>query len=94
MSSTRIAELAAIISAKTAVVNDYFTSKNIPAPSFDIYGPPRVMIPPFEREAFMAHGAVLAATKELHNLLLGPTAMLMGMNVSQPSCRDSRNFIS
>lgn len=82
MASTRITELANLIATKTAIVNEHFVLHGIPTPSFDIHGPPQVVIPPALKEIAAAHADVLAATRELHNLMLGPTAMLMATNVS------------
>ncbi|KAF2027953.1 S-adenosyl-L-methionine-dependent methyltransferase [Setomelanomma holmii] len=81
-SPTRIVELAQAIAADTALVDAYFQANNIPTPSFDIDGPARVAIPPHEKNVAAAHVRVLGATKELHNLILGPMNMLMGMNVT------------
>ena len=83
MASTRITELGTLIASKTAIVNEYFVFHGIPTPSFDIHGPLRVVIPPALKEIAAAHADVLAATRELHTLMLGPTAMLMGTNVGQ-----------
>lgn len=88
MTTPRIVELSAIIAEKTKVVDAYFAKNGIPTPSFDIDGPPRVQIPPNEKEASAAHIAVLDATEELHQLLTGPSAMLMSMSVrTLPSSR-------
>lgn len=88
MASSRIAELAALITTKTAIVNEYFVFHGIPVPSFDTHGPLRIVIPPPLKEVAAAHADVLAATRELHILMLGPAAMLMGTNVSQARGKD------
>lgn len=78
---SRIAELAALISNNTAIVGEYFEAHGLPQPSYDINGPTEIAIPPSDEAVGAAHIAVLSATAELHNLMLGPKAMLMGHNV-------------
>lgn len=82
-----IISLAATISEATAIVNEYFESHNLPVPSFDISGPARISIPPNEKEVSKAYTDVLSATMELHHLMLGPTAVLMGISVCMISFR-------
>ena len=77
MTLTRITQLAQRIAAKTAIVNDYFELHGFPTPSFDIHGPQRIAIPPQVTEVASAHGEVLEATKELYDLMLGPSSVLM-----------------
>lgn len=72
---------AAIISENTAIVNNFFVSINLPTPSFDFAGPPRIAIPPKETDVVAAHLKVIDATKDLRNLMLGPTAALMAITV-------------
>jgi hypothetical protein len=84
----RITQLANAIAADTAVVDAYFTAHNIASPSFDVDGPLTVVIPPFEKDVIAAHTRVLGATQELHSLMLGPMAMLMGSNVGLLSCQE------
>jgi hypothetical protein len=79
--SRRIIELAAIISDSTALIDKHFRSNGLPTPSFDISGPTSITIPPHEKEVAAAHLAVIGATKELHNLMLGPAAVVMGITV-------------
>jgi predicted glycosyltransferase len=45
-SVTQISKLAEIISSNTAMVDEYFKSKTLPPPSFNIDGPPSIMFPP------------------------------------------------
>lgn len=78
---SRISELASIISENTAIVESFFQARGLPFPSYDINGPSAITIPPNEK-ASAAHVAVLSATMELHNLMLGPKAVLMSQNVS------------
>lgn len=85
MSQSRIAELAAIISDKTAVVQGYIESNQLPALSFQPNGPATVAIPLEETEVIAAQDAVIASTQELHDLMKGATEMLMGLSVSSRS---------
>ena len=79
--TSRITELAKLIADKTAIVDQYFQTYGIPTPSFDINGPRHVSIPPEVRTVAIAHADVLAATRELHTLMLGPSASLVNMTV-------------
>jgi hypothetical protein len=80
-SPNNIVTLATTISETTTTINAYFTSHGLPIPSFDVSGPSRISIPPEEKEVAKAYAELLCATMELHNLMLGPTAMLMGTSV-------------
>ncbi|TGO77910.1 hypothetical protein BELL_0086g00160 [Botrytis elliptica] len=77
-SPSQITVLATTISNCTAIVNEYFLKNKLPMPSFDISGPSRIIIPSHEKEVAAAYAEVLKATMELHHLMLGPTAALMG----------------
>ncbi|PQE24943.1 Sterigmatocystin 8-O-methyltransferase protein [Rutstroemia sp. NJR-2017a WRK4] len=79
-SPNNIVTLATTISKTTATINAYLTAHGLPIPSFDVSGPSRFSIPPEEKEVVKAHAELLRATMELHNLMLGPTAMLMGIS--------------
>ena len=80
--STKIVELARIISESTTIVDDYFNSHGLPTPSLGVEGPSRIEFPPKEKEVALAHLRVLSATNELYKLMQGPTAMLMEISVS------------
>ncbi|KAJ4288909.1 hypothetical protein N0V90_011250 [Kalmusia sp. IMI 367209] len=77
MPPNRIVELSDIISEHTRKVDAYFTSKNLPTPSFDVSYPPKVPLPP---EIEQSQQTVLAATDELTALMMGPALMLVGKN--------------
>lgn len=85
MTQSRIVELTNIIATEAPIVENYFSSHGIPLPSFDVDGPTRVVIPPSEQDVLKAHVAVVGATKELHDLMIGPTAMLMAISVGSLS---------
>jgi hypothetical protein len=76
MESTRITELAAIISTNTAIVNTYLQSNSIPTPSFSPSAPLSLGIPKQATNIDNARRAALSATIELQDLLQGPTACL------------------
>lgn len=80
--TTRIAELAALIGENTSIVDTYLKSHHLPTPSFDADGPLTVPIPAQEKDIIQAQDIVIACTQELHNLMKGPTEMLMGIGVS------------
>lgn len=86
MSPTRIIELARIIVDSTQTVDEYFTARNIASPSFGIHGSSTIIIQPEVPEVAVAHAAVIDATKELHSLMLGPTALLMNNGVCSLHC--------
>lgn len=81
-STTRIAELATLISENTSIVDTYLKSHHLPTPSFNADGPLTVPIPAQEKDIIQAQDIVIASTQELHNLMKGPTEMLMGIGVS------------
>ncbi|KAF2163211.1 hypothetical protein M409DRAFT_68527 [Zasmidium cellare ATCC 36951] len=76
--TTKIVELSTVIAEKTKVVDEYFKKNGLATPSFDLDGPTRIAIPPQEKEASDALTAVLSATRDLNQLLTGPTGVLMG----------------
>lgn len=78
-----IAELSKRISDNTAIVDDYLNANNLPQPSFAADGPPALQIPPSETRVLAAQDAVVADSQRLHNLMKGPTEMLMGIAVRQ-----------
>ncbi|KAG9235754.1 O-methyltransferase-domain-containing protein [Amylocarpus encephaloides] len=78
-STTKISELAEVISSNTAIVDRYFISNNLPTPSFEVDGPSTIIFPPHEKDVAAAYSQVLSATLELHTLMKGPTDMLLRM---------------
>ena len=79
---TKIAELSRLIAENTSIVDEYLTAHALPTPSFDADGPLTVPIPAHEKAIIAAQDVVIASTQELHNLMKGPTEMLMGIGVS------------
>lgn len=68
----RIVELAAVISKSVAELQTVLESKGVPSPSFDEDAPTRL-----PDECNQAQDAVLDATKELYDLLLEPTTLIL-----------------
>lgn len=73
MASNRIAELSSIIGSNTTEINDYLSSKGLPAPSFEPDVPPSFVQ---EKSIAACRQAILEATDELHALMLGPLGIL------------------
>ncbi|KAL9118984.1 MAG: hypothetical protein Q9187_004464 [Circinaria calcarea] len=67
-----IQELALIISSSTSKVNDYYTSKGLPFPSFAVDAPSSSLISPKDEEVEAARNAIIDATLKLRILMLGP----------------------
>lgn len=74
----RIAELASIITANTAKIDEHLTANGINEISFD-ENAGEVLSGP---ELAAARQAVLEATDELHALMLGPAGILTTPSVS------------
>lgn len=73
MSTSRISELASIISTNTQRLDQYLASNNLPFPSLDVNAPLTLTLP----EAIAAsQAAILDATTELRAILLGPVGIL------------------
>ena len=79
--STRIATLAALIKENTDKVNNYLAEHNLPPPSFDVNGPSKSMIPPEAKDIEAARVAVIDATLELRNFMLGPSDYMITVQV-------------
>ena len=74
MSSSRIAELASIISSNTSQVDDYISTRGLPPLSFE----PNASLKPdtLPDGIHSAQKAILEATDELNALMLGPEGIL------------------
>ncbi len=81
MASQSITHLAAAILRNTQIVHDFFTAKNMPLPSFDVNGPMAITVPPEEKEVTAARKQLLADTQALHDLMMGPMELLIGLGV-------------
>ena len=80
-STSRIMELAKLVTDNTAIVDEYLRSHDLPSPSFNPDGPLTIPIPAHEEAVVRAQDTVVACSQELHNLMKGPTEMLMGIGV-------------
>ena len=67
MASSRIRDLAAIISSSTVTIHNFLASRDLPFPSFE---PDATS--PLPEELAEVQDAVLDATSELHDLLMPP----------------------
>lgn len=78
MATSRIAELASIITENTALVDSYIASNGHPTPTFDADAPPRLLL---EAAIAKPRQAILEATDELHALMQGPIGIITGQSV-------------
>jgi hypothetical protein len=76
MVSNRLTELASTIAENTKVITEYLTSKNLPPPSFEADGLDGLSISPEDKDASAARSKLVAATRELHDLTVGPKEIL------------------
>lgn len=74
MVSSRIVELASIITTKTKQIDDYLTSHDLPPLSFEPKEESQQHAIPHSIQ--VAQNAVLEATDELNALMLGPMGIL------------------
>ena len=68
----RITDLADKISINSKILTDYLASKGLEAASFDVEGLEEFPISSADEEPYRARLNVIAATKELHDITLGP----------------------
>lgn len=76
MGTTRMAQLAVLISTNTAKVDMYLESHGLPSPSFDVDAPTDLGIPQEATDVDDARKAALEASIELQDLLQGSTSLL------------------
>ncbi|KIW08680.1 uncharacterized protein PV09_00631 [Verruconis gallopava] len=72
MASSRLMELTEIISANTKKINDFFHAEGIQGLSFDVNAPTDFPVPSSNVEIQAARRAVVNATQELRDLMVGP----------------------
>ena len=72
-SSSKIAELASIISTNVKSLDEYLASNGLPFPSFDPDAPLKLPLPD---DIASSQDTILSATTELRALLLGPIGIL------------------
>ena len=76
MAQSRIVELALSIASNTTKIDDFLSSHNLRKPSFEVDAPLRLEFPSEAAGVEAARLAAIEATKELHDLLTGPTDCL------------------
>lgn len=83
----RLTSLSNEIAKNTKILTEYLSSKDLEAPSFDVNGLTEFPISPNDEVPFKARLELIAATKELHDLTLGPKEGLryLAWDVSQAS---------
>jgi hypothetical protein len=64
------------ISKNTKIITEYLSSKGLEAASFDVDGLDEFPISPKDDAPFKARLDLIAATKELHDISLGPKESL------------------
>ncbi|KAH7153612.1 S-adenosyl-L-methionine-dependent methyltransferase [Dactylonectria macrodidyma] len=69
----RLTALSQEISQKTKIITDFLTAKGLDAASFDVNGLAEFPIKPSDEEPYMARLDLIALTKELHDVALGPS---------------------
>ncbi len=72
----RITALSDEVSKNSKLLTEYLASKGLEAASFDVDGLDEYPINPNDEEPFKARLDLIAATKELHDLSLGPKESL------------------
>lgn len=85
MAVSRISELASLINASTAHIDDRLNSKRLPSPSFSPNQPFDPMYL-YDEDIAESRQALLEATDELHYLMLGPVGILTSPSVRTVSC--------
>ena len=64
------------IAENTKIINEYLNAKGLAAPSFDVDSLDEYPIPPGDDVPFKARLKLIDATKQLHDLALGPKESL------------------
>jgi hypothetical protein len=77
-SQSRIAELATTVAQHTHRIDSYLAEKGLPYPSFKVYGPVDLELPPDIEQSRIA---ALQASQELNDLLQGPRDLLFNHQV-------------
>lgn len=82
----RITSLSNEISKNSKILTDYLSAKGLEAASFDVGGLDAFPINPNNEEIFKARLDLIAATKELYDISLGPKESLryLAWDVSSP----------
>jgi hypothetical protein len=78
-SLNRLTALSTEIAGKTKIITDYLSSKGLEAASFDVNGLYEFPISSEDEEPFNARLELIAATRELHAIVLGPKEFLRSL---------------
>ncbi|KAK0663249.1 O-methyltransferase gsfB [Lasiodiplodia hormozganensis] len=70
---SRLSELTALIQRETAKIEQHLAANGLPALSFDPHAPLDFPVPASNTEIQQARRAVINATQELHDLMVGPS---------------------
>lgn len=83
-STLSLVQLAKSILANAQIIEAHISSNNLPQPSFNSDGPKDFPVNTAQTEIHAARHALIDATNELRDLIIGPTDKLrwMIMNVS------------
>jgi len=76
----RMTLLAQKISENTAIITEYLTSKGLEAASFNVNGLAEFPIPQEDQVPFKARLELAAATRELHDIAVGPKEHLRDLS--------------
>jgi hypothetical protein len=82
-----IPKLVNIIQENTAILNQYLETNELPRPTFSPKGPLQFPAPPDAEEIQNARSAIISATQTLHDLLIGPAAILESIHVNRRGLR-------
>lgn len=77
--ASRLSELTAIISSNTKTIEQYFANNDLPSLSFDVDATRDFPVASTNEEIQKARRAVVNATQELHDLMVGPREHLRWM---------------
>ena len=80
------------IAKNTRILTEYLSSKSLEAPSFDVNGLDEFPVSPNDEVAFKARLDLIAATKELHDVTLGPKEGLRFLAWDVRATPDSRVY--
>jgi hypothetical protein len=87
MAGSRLTELTGIIATNTKKVDDFLKAEGQPGLAFDVNAPVDFPVPSSNIEIQQARRAVVNATQELHDLMVGPreTVRWLAWSVSTSS---------
>ncbi|KAK8049263.1 O-methyltransferase-like protein [Apiospora phragmitis] len=78
-SIVRMEQLSALISEKEKLLTDFLASKELEAPSLSVDELAKLEVSPDDNKSFKARTELIKATRELHDIFLGPRETLMAL---------------